>query len=294
MIAAGKNLLFIINPISGGKNKAELQEKLKSFCKENNVLCTFYETTGKEDKKGIQRLFLALKADAVIAVGGDGTVNLVGNILAETETPLGIIPAGSANGLSKDLGVPWKRTEDALENIKRFQIKSIDTLKVNNHNSFHLIDLGFNARICHKFAESILRGKISYALIALKEFLTFKPFPYKIETPKHTYNGIAFMVTITNSNKIGTNIEINPLGEINDGFFEINIIKPFPKIHSLKIIHQLLHSSIHKSPYYQSIRCKESVISDFRHECLHIDGEPVNMGNKIEVKIVRNGLKVIL
>jgi diacylglycerol kinase (ATP) len=294
MITAGKKLLFIVNPVSGGKDKEGLLNHLEFFCKENNVTCSFYETSGKEDNKEITPLFNALRPDAVIAVGGDGTVNIAGNILAETNTPLGIIPAGSSNGLAKDVGVPTKRIDDALQNIKRFNVKSIDTLKVNRINSFHLIDIGFNARICHSFAESTIRGKISYAIIAFKEFIRFKHFPYKIETPRHTYEGSAYMVTLTNSNTIGTNLEINPLGDINDGFFEINIIKPFPRSHIFKIIYHLLHGSIHKSPYYQSIQCKEAVITNYSKESLDIDGEPAEIGSRIEVKIVRNGLKVLL
>jgi diacylglycerol kinase (ATP) len=289
-----KSFLFIVNPISGGKNKNDLLNQLQLFCSENNAVCHFYETRGKDDEQEITPLFNYLKPDALIAVGGDGTINLAGNILVKTDTPLGIIPAGSSNGLAKDVGVPSKTTGDALETIKRFNVKKIDTLSVNNINSFHLIDIGFNARICHAFAESSLRGKISYILIALREFIKFKPFPYKIETPRHTYEGTAFMVTLTNSNKIGSNMEINPFGEIDDGFFEINIIKPFPIFYIIKMVYQLLHGSIHKSPYYQSIRCKEAVITNFNKESLDIDGEPKEMGNKIEVKIVRNGLKVIL
>jgi diacylglycerol kinase (ATP) len=294
MIEARKKLLFVVNPIAGGKKKENLYEQIDYFCGENKVDCYFYKTRGNDDKKEIDDLYHSIKPDTIIAVGGDGTVNLTGNILVGTNTPLGIIPAGSSNGLAKDLGIPWKKMKDSLENIKRFKIKSIDTLKVNSFNSFHLIDIGFNARICHKFDESVLRGKISYACIALKEFFKFKPFNYRIETPKHTYEGNAYMITLTNSNKFGINMEINPLGEINDGFFEINIIKPFPRIHIFKILYQLLHASIHTSSYYQAIRCQEAVITNYSNESLDIDGEPADLGNKIEIKMVRNGLKVIL
>jgi YegS/Rv2252/BmrU family lipid kinase len=294
MTLEGKNLLFIVNPIAGGKNKDSLLTRLKLFCKENKAICQFYQTKGKEDDKKILPIFDKLRPDAVIAVGGDGTVHIAGNILVKTDTPLGIIPAGSANGLAKDVGVPSKNTEEALNTIKRFHIKNIDTLRVNRINSFHLIDLGFNARVCHSFAESTIRGKLSYAFIAVKEFIKFKPFPYKIETPRHTYKGCACMVTFTNSNKIGANMEINPLGDIDDGFFEINIIKPFPRFHIFKIIYHLLHGSIHTSPYYQSIRCQEAIITNYSMESLDIDGEPKEIGNKMQVKIVKGGLKILL
>lgn len=292
--AKQRKILFVINPISGGKSKGDLEQAIRAFCNVHAITYKIYCTTGSpEDKNTIKSILEQFDADAIVAGGGDGTVNLVGSILVGTPVPIGILPAGSANGLAKDLGIP-EDVEDALSVIARFHSKKIDTLKINQRNCFHLSDFGFNARVCHRFADSFLRGKISYIWFGLQEFFSFTPFPYKIETPISVYEGCAFMMTVTNANKFGTNASINPLGEIDDGFFEISIIKPFPKLASLGILYRLMNNTIYKSPYYKIIRCKKAIIHNKMNESFHIDGEPVELGEKIEVNIVDKGLNVLM
>lgn len=289
-----RKLLFVINPNAGGKsrNKADIPQALKEFCKENNYDFHIYLTTGNNDKEEINKLCSELTPDAVIAGGGDGTVNLVGEVLINSTIPLGIIPLGSANGLAKDLNIPENLSE-ALNLIKEFTPHAIDCLKVNGFNCFHVSDFGFNARVVRRFSQSILRGKLSYVWYGLLEFFFFEPFFYVIETGHKKMEGSAFMMTVTNANRFGTNANINPTGQIDDGYFEISIIKPFPKIHSFAILYRLFNNSLHKSKYNQVIHCKEAVIYNKEDTSFHIDGEPVQLQEKIAIKIVPKGLKIL-
>ncbi|MFN6945947.1 MAG: diacylglycerol/lipid kinase family protein [Cytophagaceae bacterium] len=288
-----KKFLFVLNPIAGGRRKDDVPAMLDEFCKEHNILYNIIKTTGKEDHLRIEEQILQNKYDAVVAIGGDGTVNLVGNVLLGKNIPLGILPLGSANGLAKDLNIP-QELPDALNVLPRFRPKFIDTLKINGYNAFHLSDLGFNARVIHRFAKGLLRGKLSYIWYGIQEFFTFTPFNYTILTPISRYEGDAFMMIISNASKFGTNVAINPLGDIRDGYFEISIVKPFPKLHSFHIMYYLLSDKIHRSKYYKVIRCKHAVIFNKDNESFHIDGEPWLPVEKIEIDIHPKGLKVLL
>jgi diacylglycerol kinase (ATP) len=286
-----KKLLFVINPIAGGRDKKELISQLQRFCiKEGFIYCFFY-TTGEKDAEKLQDVFTTDRYDALVAVGGDGTINLTGKLIVGTNTPLGIIPHGSANGLAKGLGIP-ENTEGALKIISRFKASPIDTLKINGQDSFHLSDFGFNARIIRRFSESIVRGKVSYLWYGLIEFFTFKPFAYLIETPLLKYEGKAFMMVVTNNNQFGTDLIINPLGKTDDGYFEIVIIKPFSRWRSAHVMRKLVSNTIHRSRYSKLIRCREAVIYNRAKELFHIDGEPKELGEKIEIKIVPKGLYI--
>lgn len=287
-----KRLLFVLNPKAGGKSKAYVPDAISTFCLENNFLFDVLITTGKEDYEKLEEQLLRIKYDGVIAIGGDGTVSLVGRLLIGTNIPLGILPLGSANGLARDLGIP-KDFFEALEVIGKFKSKYIDTLILNGYHCFHLSDLGFNARIIHRFAKSLLRGKLLYVWYGMLEFFTFRCFKYTLDTSINHYEGEAFMMIVTNANKFGTNVAINPLGDIRDGYFEINILKPFPKYHSFHIMYYLLKDQIHKSKYYQIIRCKKAVIFNTDNEYFHIDGEPMPLVSKLEVEINPKSLKII-
>lgn len=287
------NLLFVINPIAGDIEKEELEEEIHEKCREHHINCDIYRTTGENDKQEIKKRLNSKKYDAAYAVGGDGTVNILGSLLIGTSIPLGIVPLGSGNGLSKDLNIP-QDTEDALELIHNHVVRNIDTVTLNGVPSIHLSDLGFNALVVKRFCEGDTRGPGAYAWIALQEYLGYVPKFYRIETDVENFEGEAFMVTIANANAFGSNANINPDGILNDGRFEICLIEPFPKAAGLGILYKLYTDSIDTSVYTRTISCRRATIYNTEHEVLHIDGEPVEMDEVIKIEMHPKSLKVIL
>jgi diacylglycerol kinase (ATP) len=286
-------LLFVINPISGDIDKEDLEARIETFCTSFGIDCTFYNTTAKNDPEEVKQMIAEQKPDAVFAAGGDGTVNLVANILNHSGIPLGIIPLGSGNGLSKDLSIP-QDLDEALELIRTHEISTIDTVDLNGHCSFHLSDLGFNALVVKRFAEGESRGPGAYAWIAMQEYLSYEPRHFRIETENEHFEGAAFMLTIANARTFGSNAAINPTGEIDDGKFEICLIEPFPKAAGLGILYRLYTDAINESVYTRRISCREAVIYNLDGEVAHVDGEPIDLGAIIHVKINPSSLTVIL
>lgn len=286
-------LLFVINPIAGDIDKEELEEEINEKCREHHINCDIYRTTGEDDKEEIKKILTGNKYDGAFAVGGDGTVNILGSLLIGTNVPLGIVPLGSGNGLSKDLNIP-QDTEDALELIHSHVIRNIDTITLNGIPSIHLSDLGFNALVVKRFCEGDTRGPGSYAWIALQEYLSYKPKFYRIETDVETFEGEAFMVTIANANAFGSNASINPNGILNDGKFEICLIEPFPKSAGLGILYKLYTDSIDTSVFTRRISCRKATIYNTDNEVVHIDGEPVDLDEVIKIVMHPKSLKVIL
>ncbi len=287
------HLLFVINPIAGDIDKEELEEDIRDICQQHAITCNIYKTTGQQDAAHIKQLIAENKPYAVFAVGGDGTVNLIGDLLISSDIRLGIIPLGSGNGLSKDLGIP-QDTEDALQLIHRHQVRKIDTLEINGQPSIHLADLGFNALVVKQFSEGETRGPGSYAWIALQEYLGYEPKHYKIDTDNEVFEGEAFMVTIANANAFGSNANINPTGILNDGRFEICLIEPFPRSAALGILYKLYTDSIDESVYTRKLSCQRATIYNYSNEVMHIDGEPVEPVKEIKVKMKAKSLKVLL
>ncbi len=101
-----KKILFVINPISGDIDKADFQEILKEFMENRQQTFDIYMTTGNEDKKQIANRIKDLSPGTVVAAGGDGTCNMVAQLLINTNIKLGIIPLGSANGTATSIKLP--------------------------------------------------------------------------------------------------------------------------------------------------------------------------------------------
>ena len=290
-----KRLLFVLNPVSGDIDKADLEQTITTYCTERGRAATFYHTTGTNDLAKLRDYLNQHPYDAVFAAGGDGTVSLVAEALIDKGIPLGILPLGSGNGLSKDLGIP-QNVEQALDLIWRHQLRVIDTLQIGGHFSAHLADLGFNALVVERFDQGSTRGPGAYVRIATQEFLGYQPATYHIETDQQTWEGAAFMVTIANANTFGSNVVINPDSDLDDGQFEICVIVPFPSAAAPVILYDLYTSGFDKSVYTHRLCCRRASISGPGQQqvLVQIDGEPKTLPTPVEVKINHHSLRVLV
>ena len=129
------SILFIINPISGnGKGKLIEPEILTYFKNKNRAIkIIFAEYAGHAKQIALDEL--ANHHDAIIACGGDGTINEVAQSLVNTSTPLGILPIGSGNGLASNLHIP-KDISEALAVIEEQFVLQMDVGKLNDHYFF--------------------------------------------------------------------------------------------------------------------------------------------------------------
>jgi diacylglycerol kinase (ATP) len=289
------NILFVLNPISGDIDKASLEGTLHDYCQERGRTATFFHTTGLHDLERLQQHLHHKSYDAVFAAGGDGTVSLVAEALVGNNVPLGIIPLGSGNGLSKDLGIP-QDVEEALRLTWDFAIIKMDTIRVGGKFSAHLADLGFNALIVERFDQGEVRGPGAYVRIATQEYIGYEPETYHVKTDQEEWEGPAFMLTIANANTFGSNVVINPDGKLDDGKFEICLIDPFPNAAAPGILYNLYTSGFDASDYTRRLGCQQATITvPGKEEVLvQIDGEPFYMATPIQVEIAPQSLRVIV
>ncbi|MCR5886195.1 hypothetical protein LRS06_21065 [Hymenobacter sp. J193] len=290
-----RNLLFVLNPISGDIDKEGLEERIQDYCREHGRTATFFHTSGSDDLARLRQHLRQEPAEAVFAAGGDGTVNLVGEALTGTETPLGILPLGSGNGLSKDLGI-GQNLEEALPLIWQHTVRTIDTLRVGGHFSAHLADLGFNALIVERFAAGDTRGPGAYVRIAMQEYLDYEPAVYRIETDRETFEGAAFMLTVANANTFGSNVVINPAGQLDDGEFELCLIEPFPGTAAPGILYRLYTEGFDESLYTRRLCCRHARIHIVGQEqaLVQVDGEPLELPMPLDIQMLPASLRVLV
>ena len=292
--AATKRLriLFVINPRSGrgGENN------LKNLISERAGLAGYdyrlYSMKG-DDKVGIEAEIDQYKPDLVAAAGGDGTVNLMAGILANTGIPLAIIPQGSANGMAKELRIPG-RTESALEILTKGKIQKIDLIKINGNICIHLADVGLNARIVKRFEKDVKRGILTYAKHLFGEMFLLKKYVFNIFYEGKTIRRKGVSITFANASQYGTGAVINPKGKLNDGKFELVIIKPFPRIKLLSIAWKMFVNKLHTSDYVEIISCNKALVLSSRKTTLQIDGEVIGRVKEISIECMPRALTVMV
>jgi diacylglycerol kinase family enzyme len=290
-----RRLLFVLNPISGDIDKAGVQDLIRQVCTDRGRHAGIYETSGEDDLRKLKQYLQDHDFDAVFAAGGDGTVNLVAQALSGTERPMGILPLGSGNGLSKDLGIP-QDPEAALGLVWEHRVQTVDTLQVGGHFAAHLADLGFNALIVERFAAGGTRGPGAYVRLALQEYMRYQPARYRVETDEETWEGEAFMLTIANARTFGSNVVINPASRMDDGRFEVCVIEPFPATAAPGILYQLYTEGFDESAYTRRMQCRRVRIEvpGEAQVRVQVDGEPLLLPAPVEATINAQSLRVLV
>lgn len=285
---ADPKMLFVINPGSG---TAEIDFKalISAHCEENKRVFEIYELP---KNCSIQKLKTAIQkaaADRVIAVGGDGTLKMVAEALIGEKTPIGIIPAGSANGMAKELGIPTE-PELAIKTAVTGRPKTIHAVTVNGELCIHLADIGFNAYIVKKFDDLPQRGMLGYARAAWTALWNHRKMTVEIKLKDKTIQAKAAMVVIANATMYGTGVKINPDGNLEDELFEVILVKEYSVMEILKIRFTNLPFNPKNIESFQttdlSIKTKHRV-----H--FQVDGEYRGKVNSIAAKIQPAAITII-
>lgn len=248
-----------------------------------------YKTTGKGDKKAIAELITKKTLDRILVAGGDGTVKLVAEAMPENEISIGILPAGSANGLARDLNLPTA-PEDFIAIALGNTIKEIDTIDINGQLGLHISDFGLNAELIREYNQSNFRGIFGYALNSIPTLFQNKgPYPFQIRTENETFERNAIMVAIANSKQFGTGAYVNRTGKIDDGIFEVLVFKKFDVLEILKTLNLEVELS---AEFVEVIPTKSVKISCPSPVAFQIDGEYCDMLTEVKAHIHPKKLKI--
>jgi diacylglycerol kinase (ATP) len=286
---AGLKLLFVINPGAGASNNS-WQNIISNYFTGKPFRTDFYQLEKKPDINKLKRYITASNADRVIAVGGDGTVGLVAKSIAGSKMALGILPAGSANGMAKELNI-LEDPEEALAVIERGTIKRCDAISINSNTCLHLSDIGLNAQLIKYFDEGKLRGKLGYARVIIKTLLNKKKLKVVIKRQNEVISRDAFMVVLANASKYGTGAVINPTGLIDDGMFEVVIVM---KLSLIELLKMLFRPRPFNPQNIEILHAETVSIKTSRKVHFQVDGEYLGRINRIEARILPNFINILL
>lgn len=302
------NIRIIINPVSGTNAARKRAKKVVLALEEE------FKIKGIKTERAGHATELAKQAvndgvELVVAVGGDGTVNEIASALVGTETALIIVGTGSGNGLARDLGMFGLSNKQIIERIKENKSYRIDCGEVLGRKFFCTCGSGFDALIGHLFAQTKVRGFLTYVKLSLKAYKDYTPLSYRLSfgSRLNNKNGEAFVVNIANNKQFGNNAYIAPHANLMDGLFTVTIIKPFKWYNIPYMAYSLFFKQMHKNKFVETSDCGDCILdvantadpepvegSKTQSAYLHIDGEPINTNsNSFSVKMIPNSLKII-
>ncbi|MCM8570748.1 YegS/Rv2252/BmrU family lipid kinase [Gramella jeungdoensis] len=286
-----KEVLLVVNPISGDTDKKKIISEVQEKLKKEEIGFHLYTTTDENDREKIKSLIDEKNIDRVIVAGGDGTINLVAETVKDYELILGVIPAGSANGLAVNLDLPDVLEEQIDTALGNSHI-NLDILCLNGIICLHMSDLGINAELIKNYETSSFRGKFGYLIQSIPTLIQSEfPFQFKIETEKCTKDASAVLLGFANANKYGTGANVNPKGSPDDGIFEILVFKKL----SLGDILKTLRNETDLDPdFVEIIPATKARVTCLKPVSFQVDGEYIGKETEIEIKILPEKLSIAI
>lgn len=296
-----RKILYIVNPISGTRNKQSLTQTIEAATAAAGFSFGIYPSVADGNYSYLNDIITEGTFTDIVIAGGDGTVNQAISDLNKFGLPFGIIPCGSGNGLAFSAGIP-KNPLQALDIIFRGTSRQTDAFLINNQFACMLCGLGFDAQVAHDFANDKKRGMMTYIKKIVQNFFVAKTYPFVLQ-PQHAaeIKLDAYFISIANSNQFGNNFTIAPSASLTDGLLDIVILTQQSK---LSILLQTLMqvSGYNKLQQIEMIDDKASVIY-FQTAAIkilnegfapfHVDGEPAESVPALDIQILPDYFRLI-
>ena len=287
-----KNIAFIVNPISGTKAKNRVGKLIRELLDLQQFAPTVVVTEYAGHATQLAQQFAMQEYYAVVAVGGDGTVNEVASGLIGSNTALGIIPNGSGNGFARHLDIST-RMNRAIEMLNSSEVINVDYGMVNDKPIFSTCGVGFDAVVAEKFSDSE-RGLKGYVQTIFKDLFQYKPESYHLKGQDIDMTTTAFLVNFANASQWGYDAYIAPKASIQDGWLDVAVVSEFPMVAAAGLALSLFTKNIDEKLHMNTLRTKELTLTRESEGVAHIDGTPITMPAELHVRIVEDGLKVLV
>ena len=224
-----KRARIIYNPTSGREAfKKEMASVLKRFEQAGYETST-HATTGENDATKAAEIAVERRFDLIVIAGGDGTINEVIRGIAEKEyrPKIGIIPAGTTNDFARALELP-REVHKAVDIIlDENNIKALDIGKVNGHIFVNIAGGGDLTELTYDVPSKLKAaiGQMAYYIKGLKKLPSLRPVSTVIEYDDEVIEEDIMLFLIANTNSVGGFEKLAPDAAIDDGYFDLIILK---------------------------------------------------------------------
>ena len=279
---------LIVNPRSGGA--ARVLGAVQAFAVREGAELRLTERPGHAGE--LAREAVAAGRRLVVAVGGDGTVNEVASALTGTETVLGIVPAGSGNGLGRTLGLHLPPAA-ALAVLRHGRPRRIDTGLADGRPFFNVAGLGLEAELADRFNRAARRGLVGYLRVAAASLDLLRPSRFTIITGETRHELTATTIAVANGPQYGSNARIAPRARLDDGRLDLTAVPRLTLLNSLPLIAALFRGTLAKRPGVFMTTGERITVERAAPGPLHTDGEVHPAGAKVEFTVRPSSLSVL-
>jgi diacylglycerol kinase (ATP) len=288
------SVAIIINPISGGARSGVARARAQTalaVVDAHGEPAQVFVTEGVGHARELAKAAVTMGARLVLAWGGDGTINEVASALAFDEVPLGIIPAGSGNGLARELGV-HQRPERAIADALAAEPRAMDIGEIDGRLFANIAGIGLDAHVASRFSVTRRRGFLGYAGITARALATYVPARYRITSGDMHIEVRAVLVTLANSAQFGNGARIAPGARVDDGWLDLVVLEERSRVATLRQLPRLFNGTVERMRGCTIRKIREVTIEADQPMAFHVDGEAVAGGTTLRARIHPGALLV--
>ena len=291
------SIVAIINPISGaGADRDAAARRIAlvdAEAKRRGLSADIHLTERAGHARELAAASAAANVDLVIVWGGDGTVNEAGAGLIGSGTTLGLVPAGSGNGLAAALGTP-REPLAALALAFDGETRTIDAGMMGERPFFNIAGIGFDARVAALFNArgAGRRGGWPYIVIGVREACRYSGVQYTIDLDGDRRSVHALLVAFANGREYGIGARIAPLAQLDDGLLDATIVETRPVLTRFWHARHMALGTAHRAPSVLTRKIRRAVVDAAVPMEFHVDGEPGIIQGPVEVTVCPAALKV--
>lgn len=292
-LLAPKRIVFIVNPRAGTNLQKHIRKSVDRHLDHRRFIYGIWHT-----EKAGHAAELAQKAreegyQIVVAVGGDGSINEVASALLHTDVAVGVIPAGSGNGLAMHLGY-GRDIDKAIRKLNTATVQTIDCGLLNGHPFVNLAGIGIDGLVAKRMKGSRLRGFLPYFIRSVAAGLAYSARYCTIETEDRKIREKCFVVTVANGPMYGYNFRIAPDALLDDGLFSVVLFRDVPRWRYFAAIPASLNGNIYDAGFVEHFSARRVKITSEGANYIHIDGESIELQGELNFEMAPLALKILV
>lgn len=266
----------VINPISGRGKGAVFGRRTMDYLDHHGVEYRMISGASAEHTSQNLTTFLTEEKnrEGVIAVGGDGLVHLVLQHVANTSTPLAVVPAGTGNDFCRTLGWSIDNVEQILQAAIQTPPLRVDLGIVDGEWFGAILSTGFDSLVNERAnALKWPKGPSKYNVAIMLVLLGFKPRVYEIEIDGQRFSTRAMLIAIGNGRSYGGGMKVCPNADLFDDLLDVMVLSPISKLKFLRVFPKVYAGTHIKDPAVKVLRGKRVRINS--GAIAYADGERI-------------------
>jgi diacylglycerol kinase (ATP) len=293
---SGRRCAVIFNPVKVSNGFREMMSDRLATARWAEPV--WLPTAEEDPGRSMAAIAVDQQVDLVVAAGGDGTVRVVADGLANSGIPMGIVPSGTANLLARNLGIPMAEA-DAIEVVLSGRTRTIDLIKlsVDGAEGEHyavMAGMGIDAMIMDETRDD-LKDKIGTAayFVAAARAMGRLPVPMRIKVDDHrTHRRRAMICVVGNVGGLPGNITLIPGAEPDDGLLDVYVASPHRLTQWIRVFARLVTRRSNGRDRVDQWRGRRVEVRLERTDSYQLDGDAVGELRQMLAEVQPQALSV--